>query len=488
MVNNILKNVLAWIVFLAVVLLSVGYSLFGSVFAEIFIPVPVLGWPLFVGEMVFLLALTALCAGGFLKILSFKQKLFWSLFFIWILIMAFTGFSSVGLLAFRHAAIFYYSFFMLVFYLIMPRIMISKTLAWVAVAGLTLLISFKQVHQFYVVSYFIVLVILLWNLLPRRMIFVFLLGLFVAGNPVYLLSGPRTHMIGLVVAGVFLLSTGLYLIRKRVHYSLACMTVAVYVGLVFLGMSVVNQADLKSMTELRSLLKSYVVLRQDTRDLVKHYVPEFVQPKYYNPDKVGVRWVADAPDVFDVTDVPARGDLGSVHGAEIKDSQEVLNARAVEVLREQEGRLSIKNANALFRLLIWRDMLDELKENYHWVAGFGFGKPLRSKTIEVLGWANSEWKRDGWIEPHNSFFHVLYRSGLLGFLLIGALFFAFGSALIVFVRLRAWQGVLLSAAVLYWLVAANFVLVLELPYYAIPFWSLCGAMLAYKKQLEKGLD
>ena len=50
----------------------------------------------------------------------------------------------------------------------------------------------------------------------------------------------------------------------------------------------------------------------------------------------------------------------------------------------------------------------------HPFTGVGFGHVQRSVSLEILGWAESEWSRDGWIMPHNFFLHLPYRAGVLG--------------------------------------------------------------------------
>jgi O-antigen ligase len=118
-------------------------------------------------------------------------------------------------------------------------------------------------------------------------------------------------------------------------------------------------------------------------------------------------------------------------------------------------------------------MIVEMMEE-HPVLGFSFGKPQRSISIEAANWAPGEWQRDGWITPHNVFLHMIYRAGIIGLVLIlgiiGTLFYLTR----VFLRFRSLCGILLVSVLLYWLVVANFLVVLELPYQAIPFWSFWG--------------
>ncbi len=127
----------------------------------------------------------------------------------------------------------------------------------------------------------------------------------------------------------------------------------------------------------------------------------------------------------------------------------------------------------LFRIFIWRDMIREIVEKKAWL-GVGFGYPQRSISLETLNWASIEWRRDGWITPHNFFLHLVYRCGIAGVLLIVFLIAWICGKARLFLRARCYEGVLLISALIYWLVAAQILVVLELPYYSIPFWTLLG--------------
>ncbi|PIW64291.1 MAG: hypothetical protein COW13_00950 [Candidatus Omnitrophica bacterium CG12_big_fil_rev_8_21_14_0_65_50_5] len=100
-------------------------------------------------------------------------------------------------------------------------------------------------------------------------------------------------------------------------------------------------------------------------------------------------------------------------------------------------------------------------------------------SLEILRWAEWEWRKDGWIEPHNSFFHMLYRAGIVGVGLVALIFWSLAHLIIFALRKRSWSLILLSAVLLNWMVAANFLLIFELPYTAIPFWLIMGMTWAY---------
>jgi len=142
-------------------------------------------------------------------------------------------------------------------------------------------------------------------------------------------------------------------------------------------------------------------------------------------------------------------------------------------------------ANILFRVFIWRDMVAEVIKEKAWF-GLSFGKPQRSISLENSGFAGGEWGRDGWIAPHNAFLHMIYRSGIFGFLMILCIFTTLFSMIKGFIRRESFKGLLLSSILVYWLALAGFLVVLELPYQAIPFWSLFGMVFAYANKKGEG--
>jgi len=140
--------------------------------------------------------------------------------------------------------------------------------------------------------------------------------------------------------------------------------------------------------------------------------------------------------------------------------------------------------NTLFRLFIWRDMLIELIREKP-ILGFNFGKPLRSISLEVLHWGESEWRRDGWIGAHNSYLNMIYKAGIVGLSAILAIFVVLCSMIKKSVQCKSVIGVFLCGIIISWLVAANFLLILELPYTAIPIWTLFGLTYAYVQSLQR---
>jgi hypothetical protein len=147
--------------------------------------------------------------------------------------------------------------------------------------------------------------------------------------------------------------------------------------------------------------------------------------------------------------------------------------------------LSQSCSQNLFRIFIWRDMLVQIWEGRPWsfFIGFDFGKPLRSISIEILDWAGGDWKIEwggcGWITAHNSFLYMIYMGGIVGLLSVGIVLSIWVRMCAVSVKRKNTTAILLCGILVYWITSVFFGVILELPYYAIPFWSLFGMTYAY---------
>ena len=176
----------------------------------------------------------------------------------------------------------------------------------------------------------------------------------------------------------------------------------------------------------------------------------------------------------------------------IESPQEPVKIRKAEEpsLQEQQtsetkGRdLEVAYNNIFFRYLIWKDMVKEMLHDKAWL-GVNWGKPQRSTSLEILGWASAIWQQDGWITPHNSYLHLLYRGGILGLILIISLFMVVINLIKRFIALRSLTGIFIMATFVYWMTIMTFLVFLEFPYNAIPLWSLLGMTLAFCERQEK---
>ncbi len=116
--------------------------------------------------------------------------------------------------------------------------------------------------------------------------------------------------------------------------------------------------------------------------------------------------------------------------------------------------------------------------------GFHFGKAFRSISLEILNWGLGDWARDGWVSPHNSFLHVIYRTGIIGLAAIVTVLTVLLKMIKRSIQCRSLKGILLCGIVINWFTAANFLPMLELPYTAIPVWAIFGLAYAYVARLK----
>jgi len=154
-----------------------------------------------------------------------------------------------------------------------------------------------------------------------------------------------------------------------------------------------------------------------------------------------------------------------------------------EIDRANENELKTKQGDSFFRFYIWRDMIFEYLY-YRPFWGFDFGRPLCSWTMKHYGLPSTE-DVDGWIGAHNSFLYMIYRAGILGAGMILLLLFSWFKLVCDFYALKDWTGLLFCAILLNWMVVAGFFMIFELPYTAIPVWTILGISLKHRVLLKK---
>jgi hypothetical protein len=486
-----------------------GYCLFSSIFvsdfAEVNIALPFLDFPIFISEQL-LFILVILFAG---KLLITKETKPWilgcSIYVVWILIVSFIGYAQWGALTFRNAALFYYalcSFLAYSFY--NPRIfsnqIIPKTILFLLLSMATL----KLINAYYWYSYVVLMSIIIlkrfyayrWWLIPL---------VFIMAHSEILFSGSRAHMVGIVGALIFL--TVVFVtsfIRIRPIFKLVTfiiLSVALLLSFHRFG----DQNAIKSILDWKQIKELYITNKLYVDEHKESYRKKPLPWKVYHKNEVvclnqekiyNVRLKQKQEQVLKI---PVKENIQSkqtipnvIHNND--DSKKLLEKAPVNQEQVDESRVSSKErpasrgrdlgvaySNALFRLFIWHDMWEEVYP-HKLLTGVGFGQPQRSPSIEILNWASGEWSRDGWIMPHNSFFHMVYRAGLIGLLIIGSLLWTFRYLTRIFIQRKDISGILLMSILVYWCLMAMFSVTLELPYFAVLFWSLLGLTMAYAKK------
>ncbi len=467
-------------------------------FAELHLEFPGLPFPVFIGEiLLFCCALLALPCFFREDLFSRRQKWLLGIFAVWIAAKALSGYATGGVLALRNAALFYY-IFVAVFAFVFVRQ--SQSWSWLGVALILALsgaIAWATVDGYFRLTYVFLLAI--WVLLTKNPFMKGILMLIMLGLSwqwQWLLPGSRSHLLGLLLVGAWLamyFCLQVLTSRSKRLWALLALLLVVLIGG---GLKRFNDISaMKAITSWRTIQTLFTEYDLQVAMGKENYAPRDIPTQSYSPRDKDERdaqmrryndnYINIARRRFAVTESPAGQVTAAPNPFVINLGQgKKVDLGEVDVKQGQRS-LATTHINTLFRLFVWRDMLRELKDQQAW-GGFSFGHPQRSISLEILGWGDSEWLRDGWIAPHNSFLHILYRAGLVGVILIAVLVALLGRMMINVIQARSLAGCLFIAIVLYWWGMANSLVVWELPYYAIPSWSLFGAALAYAEKVRKG--
>lgn len=452
-----------------------------STFAEKHVQLPFLNFPIFVGEMLLMFCVGVYCLRwrprtegvrlGHLLIMSYAA---------FILAKAFWGYAKWGPLALRHAALLYYPVFIFFAQTFFRKEFFSKPVRYLLTMIVLGTLVTQSFSRYFVLTLFLLAVILIRSLPEKggRLIFA---GILLLGTPYhYFFETARMMILGNIVSGFYLFLVACSVLKWRWQYKTGLLVVGMVV-LISLAVRIAGYDRVRSIVDFRRMHKVFQKYDQKVQARIDGFelMPrESVQ--FYNPNSS----IKEGPIDGEGMDPLAASLNGSAAGA----GQEAVTETPSPPVRES----SVTDTNnAVFRLMIWRDMWQEYMREFSWF-GFDFGKPLRSVSLEILKWGRGEWARDGWVSPHNSFFHIIYRTGLMGLFFIGTVMWTLAGMIRICLDRKSVTGILLCGIIINWFVASNFLVVLELPYTAIPIWSLYGLTMAYcsglKRQSRKDID
>ena len=471
------------------------YSVYGSDFAERHISFPQLDFPVFVGEILLIGCMSLFFAKWRLqKFVCNRWGLLIICFMFWVIVNALVGHVIYGPLSFRNAALFYYPFFAVLSFSFFNKKLLSK-FKYVLAAFLGLVIVSKLSSGYFWLNYMVLILFLLLGFEKPWLKVSGLICILLFGHLDSFFTGSRSGLVSSILAGIFV-----FIFFLKFYFNVFLKVLAMIFCIVFIFFGIKNFSDLNgvsSMINFGTVINEYKIQNKYIQERKKDFVFEALPIKLYhqNPSTI-----LASPTSIDITPVSKIETSPALENKDLKQNSTSTGLESTEsLLGEVEESASAFNFwlvapsskkyrlpetavnNILFRIFIWRDMFSELFSQKAFF-GVGFGKPQRSESIEILRWAEGEWERDGWITPHNSFIHIIYRVGIIGVFFIIGLFSVFLNLLKSFVRNRSLKGILLLSAMVYWMTMANFLLIFELPHYAIPMWTMFGLALGYAHQ------
>ncbi len=488
----------------------VAASLWGAPFAQIHLPLHSLPFPIFVGEiLLFICLLLFLSVSEDAKLFDRRSMVLLGLYFGWVFLKGLINYSHDGPLTCRNAALFYYPVFAVFAYCFYQQAQIPRKVLMSLALPAAGILFFKVMGDYYWWTYVTLFAIAVWNTKSvkwRWLGLLFLAVIFLLGKE-YLYQGSRSHFVSVFGAVVFLVFYFGALLAKRRHYAILNILLVSFLFFIIGFFVFSNRNAVSSVTSLKGMINTFQEFDRAYQDRQVGFVPRKLSVHLYNPKNSGDHFITSESETFQpaitqpvitVPETPQPVITASSVRSQPKVATTAVSQPAVTATtasqaiasgsgRIWEGRsLEVNQENIVFRLFIWRDMARELiKEPKAWLFGFSFGHPQRSRYLEVLNMGTGDWSRDGWITPHNSFFHIIYRAGILGVFLIGVLFFMMRRLAGDFFKMNSIEGGLLVGALVYWLVLSNFLVILEFPYNAIIFWTLFGITWAYRDGLLK---
>lgn len=500
-------------------LLSLGYFIFERDFAKLIISFQHLPFPIFIGEAVLFLCMVFFI----LKWLIAKPRFnIWHgiiiIYFALILVKALYGYSKWGALAFRHAAMFYYPIFALFGYFFYNRVFfgLKKAIFLISLFFIILLSNFF--YDFYTLNCFVLVIILINQLSSKITKYLILPPFLILGYWRLFLQSSRALLVSNIISLIFIIISFIIILNSRRMHKAIILTFLLF--LTFFGVSKLSDKNalssliyFKQTLDLYNSYEDYIL-----KNIGNFKIRETKQIKIYNNEPMPAQVSENGKENFVFVDGENKGSYiinTKEYTLKDKNVEKNINVQSKTLVKistpttitrpkdkewvlyqkqkkPKEGyylrNFEAAKGNSVFRIFVWKDILGDLNREKP-LLGFDFGKPFRSKNIEILRIAEGEWSRDGWIAAHNSYLEIIYRLGALGIILILILFMLLSMMIKQAVKLKSIKGLLLCTALINWLIAANFMLVFELPYNTIPLWTLSGMAFAYlfnnKKQQHK---
>jgi hypothetical protein len=457
------------------------YAAYGQVFAKLHLSIPYYGIPVFTGEFFLFLCIVLIC----LRYLLFKTTLNISTlawlsigsYVIFIAIKIYLGYPRWGILSLRHAALFYYPLFILVGYAFYRREVLTQSFFIILTTSIIVLFVMRQFYIYYIfpLSALCLLSILKCKNRYLRLTTLCLLLCVLPYSRIF--DTGRTRIVGNAIGFTAMFSLIVYTAANMNKRKLIIATSIFMLCLIFLIINIADQNAIRSLTHWDEIRLEWRLKTKKIQNAESTFAFRTLQTTVYRPTPH--HQTTDLKSSLNQETLDLTGNF-------TRDGSN-LQTNNGEPPKNQPRSLEEARNNILFRVFIWRDMLHDLIIRKP-LFGMDFGYPFRSKSLEILNWGSDAWESDGWIASHNSYFEIIYRSGIIGLVLIVLLMAHFVRMTLFFMRMRSITGAILSSIFLYWFTVAHFTISFEVPYTAITLWLLLGFTTAYYVELQLKAD
>lgn len=468
---------------------SLGYCVFVRRFAKLIIDLPGISFPVFIGEVCLVICLSLFLLKW--AITPHRFRLWHGVligYCAFVLIKAFYGYAKWGPLAFRHAALFYYPLFAIFGYNFYRHDFFNTEKIFLLLLTFIIMFAIGNYYPYATFTCFVLAAILtakLFGVKHRALqYFIILLFLFVGAQNLFF-QGGRALLLTNIISSLFIILIPFFILNIRfihrviVALSLTCIFLLGVFGLAD-KMVLRTATNFKQTMHIYNLYNNMLLKEKSSFNMTKAN-----QIRIYNKEDdeyVGVQTEGDKKTyIYNKVPVPAgvmrqnriRAELAKIDSIFLQPSGKG-DLKEGRYLRD----LDSATTNSVFRIFVWKDLLEDINREKR-LLGFDFGKPFRSKNIEILYLASGEWERDGWVAAHNSYLELIYRAGIVGVIFILVLFTILFRMIWQAVYLKSLKGILLCGALINWLLVSICNVILEMPYNAIPFWFLFGMSCAY---------
>jgi len=487
-IENIIWSVL---VLIPVGIICLGYIFFKRDFAKIHFNLSFFESPIFIGELLIFTCMVLLVARWMRELPQFSRlHPFILAYIVWLTFKVTAGYLTWGPLAFRHAALFYYPFFAVVGYVFFNKNVLIRPITRTLLLMIMGIFLYGHYDIYWTLTLACLGFVLILGKEQGKPVLVLTMMLIIIIPYVCLFKTARMMFVSNAISLIFITSCAMFLLRSKFYIKL--LVVFFVVGSLLFGFYkffMVGESG-RIFVSPGTVISTFRQMDIGVQEAKKTFQMKPIKAQLFHSEKSNFsretfenidveRIIFQEPVVAKQQALPTQ-DLKSLNNVqEIKKTNPVLIQENNPVMPLEWESVN----NIVFRLFIWRDMIEDWNEHKPFL-GIDFGKPFRSISLETQRWAAEEWSRDGWIEPHNSYLHILYRAGIVGVGIIGVMFFGIFLLVKQAFRMKSWILVLLSAIMINWMVAANFLLILEAPYTAIPFWTLAGLIGAYAFKRE----